>query len=165
MNITKIIGVVAAIAFATCWAGCGLPGTSSNSDSDRCPDGEVCGDGCMPTGADCCPNGEGYCDDGAICNEDNMCEGGGGGGGGGGDGVTTCGNCPGNLQCSQLVACLQSCTCYYTIDGSDGMSAWYLVRESYSETGTCYMCDQVGLDVNCTDAAEAAVNAAVAECF
>lgn len=167
-----MVGIVAVIIFAACWAGCGLTSSSSDSDSERCPDGEVCGDGCMPTGADCCPNEEGYCDDGATCNEDNMCEGGGGGGGGGGGdagdydgGYTSNCYCPGDLQCSQLVTCVQSCTCYYTINGSDGMSAWYLVRESYSDSGACYMCDQVGLGVSCNSAAQAAADAAIAECL
>lgn len=147
-------------------AGCGSSGSDSSADSssadgsstDKCPNKEVCGSGCMPTGADCCADGSGYCKSGNTCNSSNLCVassgGGGGGGGGGSGGVTTCGNCPGNLQCSQVVGCLQSCTCYYTINGSDGTSAWYLVNNA------CYMCKQNGLSISCDSAAKAAAEAA-----
>ena len=53
----------------------------SGCDADPCPGKETCGDGCMPTGADCCPNGSGYCDAGKYCGTDNMCHTSGGGGG------------------------------------------------------------------------------------
>jgi hypothetical protein len=55
---------------------------------------------------------------------------------------------------------LQSCTCYYTINGSDGSSAWYLVGSGPAGTGTCYMCAQDGLGPNCSSAANAAAAAA-----
>ncbi len=147
--------------------GLGLVGCGSLS-TDPCPDGEICGDGCMPTGADCCPNESGYCDVGETCTASNMCTssgGGDGGGGGGGSwtgGVTSNCYCPGDNQCSQIVGCLQSCTCYYTINGSDGTSAWYLVKRDYTEAGSCYMCVQEGLSPNCTGAAQSAAAAAAA---
>ena len=148
-------------------AGCGSIG--SNSSTDPCSGGDICGNGCMPTGASCCADGSGYCSNGLICNSSNHCVSSGGSSGGGSSGggngeVTTCGNCPGNLQCSQVVGCLQSCTCYYTINGSDGSSAWYLVN------GACYMCSQNGLSASCDSAAKVAAQAATAavtagQCF
>jgi hypothetical protein len=81
-----------------------------------------------------------------------------GGGGGTTSGVTTCGNCPGQLECSTIVgACIvQSCACAYVIDGSDGDSTWYLAN------GGCFMCQQNGLTTgDCTAAATAAAQAIV----
>jgi hypothetical protein len=72
--------------------------------------------------------------------------------------VTTCGNCPGQLECSTIVGnCIvQSCACFYVIDGSDGDSTWYLAN------GGCYMCQQNGLTTgDCTAAANAAAQAIV----
>jgi hypothetical protein len=82
--------------------------------------------------------------------------------GGSSKGATSNCTCPGNLQCSQKVGCLQSCTCYYTINGSDGNSAWYLVGSGPAGTGACYMCAQNGLSANCNAAADAAANAVTA---
>jgi hypothetical protein len=73
--------------------------------------------------------------------------------------VTTCGDCPGQEECSGVVECVQSCACYYTIDGSDGSSEWYLVN------GQCFMCEQDGIDTgDCTSAAQAAASAALQGC-
>jgi hypothetical protein len=72
--------------------------------------------------------------------------------------VTTCGNCPGQIECSTIVgACVvQSCACFYVIDGSDGDSTWYLAN------GGCYMCQQNGLTTgDCSAAASAAAQAIV----
>lgn len=80
------------------------------------------------------------------------------GGTGSSGGVTTCGNCPGQLECSTIVGncVVQSCGCFYTIDGSDGDSTWYLAN------GQCYMCQQNGLTTgDCTAAANAAAQAIV----
>lgn len=80
----------------------------------------------------------------------------GGGGSSSGGGVTTCGQCPGQLECSTIVGnCIvQSCACDYVIDGSDGDSTWYLAN------GQCYMCQQNGLTTgDCTAAANAAAQA------
>jgi len=138
-------------------AGCFSTGSSS---SDSCPDGDVCGNGCMPTGASCCADGSGYCDSGSTCNSSNRCVSSGGGGGGGDGSLATNCVCPGQNECSQLVACVQTCTCYYTINGSDGTSGWALVKRNYSERGTCYMCTQNGLSYTCS---QATIDAAAAE--
>lgn len=148
----KIIVCLLSLFVAAAMAGCGS--LTSSSSGDRCPDGEVCGDGCMPTGADCCADGSGFCEDGEICNSSNQCvaDGGGGGGGGGGSytgGYTSNCYCPGDLQCSGLIWCIQTCTCYYTINGSDGTSMWYLVKKSLGDSGSCYMCRQDGLSSFC----------------
>jgi hypothetical protein len=51
---------------------------------------------------------------------------------------------------------VQSCACFYVIDGSDGDSTWYLAN------GGCYMCQQNGLTTgDCTAAANAAAQAIV----
>ncbi len=68
------IVVVAAFLALFAVTGCDLlPETSA------CDEGWTsCGsDGCMPAGADCCPNGNGYCDGGKYCGSDNMCHTGG----------------------------------------------------------------------------------------
>ena len=77
-------------------------------------------------------------------------------GGGTSGGVTTCGNCPGQLECSTITGTcvVQSCACYYVINGSDGDSSWYLAN------GQCFMCQQNGL--NTGDCSAAATNAAQA---
>jgi len=83
---------------------------------------------------------------------------GGSSGGGSSGGVTTCGNCSGQLECSTIVGkcVVQSCACFYTIDGSDGDSTWYLAD------GGCYMCQQNGLTTgDCTAAANAAAQAII----
>lgn len=72
--------------------------------------------------------------------------------------VTTCGNCPGQLECSTIVGtcAVQSCACYYVINGSDGDSSWYLAN------GQCFMCQQNGLNTgDCTAAANNAAQAIV----
>jgi hypothetical protein len=82
----------------------------------------------------------------------------GAGGGGTTTGVTTCGNCPGQLECSTIVGncVVQSCACDYVIDGSDGDSSWYLAN------GQCFMCAQNGLTTgDCSAAATAAAQAIV----
>ena len=113
----------------------------------------------MPTGADCCPDGEHYCDDGEVCNSDNQYVSDGGGGGDYDGGYTSNCYCPGDLQCSGLIWCVQTCTCYYTINGSDGTSSWALVKRSLGDTGSCYMCRQDGLASYCD---ESTLNAAAA---
>lgn len=73
-------------------------------------------------------------------------------------GVTTCGNCPGQIECSTIVGkcVVQSCTCSYVIGGSDADSSWYLAN------GSCFMCQQSGLVTgDCTAAASAAAQAIV----
>ncbi len=73
-------------------------------------------------------------------------------------GVTTCGNCPGQLECSTITGkcVVQSCACFYTIDGSDADSSWYLANDG------CFMCQQNGLVTgDCTAAADAAARAVV----
>ena len=81
----------------------------SGCDADPCPGKETCGDGCMPTGADCCPNGSGYCDAGKYCGTDNMCHTSGGGGGGG----NTCAanTCISNLCSPGLWCCPSGHSC------------------------------------------------------
>lgn len=84
--------------------------------------------------------------------------GGSGGGSAPGGGVTTCGNCPGQLECSTSTGqCVpESCACFYVIDGSDGDSSWYLAN------GACFMCEQDGLTTgDCSAAATAAAQAVV----
>lgn len=79
-----------------------------------------------------------------------------GGGSSSSAGVTTCGNCPGQLECSTVTgACVvQSCACFYTVAGSDADSSWYLAGNS------CFMCQQNGLVTgDCTAAANAAAQA------
>jgi hypothetical protein len=73
-------------------------------------------------------------------------------------GVTTCGNCPGQLECSTLTGkcVVQSCACFYTVNGSDADSSWYLAN------GSCFMCGQNGLNTgDCTAAADSAAQAIV----
>jgi hypothetical protein len=77
---------------------------------------------------------------------------------GGSGGVTTCGVCPGQLECSTVVAncVVRSCGCFYTINGSDGSSEWYLAN------GQCFMCAQNGINTgDCTAAANAAAQAII----
>jgi hypothetical protein len=73
-------------------------------------------------------------------------------------GVTTCGNCPGQLECSTITGkcAVQSCACYYVVNGSDADSSWYLAN------GSCFMCQQNGLVTgDCTAAANAAAQVIV----
>jgi hypothetical protein len=73
-------------------------------------------------------------------------------------GATTCGNCPGQLECSTITGkcVVQSCACSYVIDGSDADSSWYLANNS------CFMCSQNGLVTgDCSAAADAAAQAIV----
>ncbi len=103
----------------------------------------------------------------ASASSGNASSGGGGGasataGGGGvsssGGGITTCGNCPGQLECSTSTGkCfVQSCACFYTVAGSDADSSWYLANDG------CFMCQQNGLVTgDCAAAADAAARAVV----
>jgi hypothetical protein len=43
---------------------------------DKCPGEEVCGSGCMTTGASCCPDGEHFCASPYTCSASNTCTGG-----------------------------------------------------------------------------------------
>jgi hypothetical protein len=71
--------------------------------ADPCPGKEICGSGCMPTGASCCPDGEHYCDGGYSCGTDNLCH----AGGGGTCPVNTCIN---NLCSPGLWCCTTACS-------------------------------------------------------
>lgn len=69
-------------------------GTGSNGcDANRCcqpgcgSGQKSCGNGCIPSDADCCSNGN-YCNAGTYCTVDGRCETSSGGGGGGGGGAT-----------------------------------------------------------------------------
>ena len=72
--------------------------------------------------------------------------------------VATCGNCPGQLECSTITGkcAVQSCACSYVIDGSDADSSWYLANDG------CFMCRQNGLVTgDCSAAADAAAQAII----
>ena len=89
--------VAACLALGLSLAGC--------EPTDKCPGKEVCGSGCMPTGASCCPDGKHYCDGGYYCGTDNACHSGGGGGG------ATCpvNTCINNLCETGLWCCTTGC--------------------------------------------------------
>ena len=151
-RLQKLSALFAFLAMATL-AGCG-------ADSASCPSGQtLCGSGCMPTGNDCCPDGLHNCNAGTTCNSTStQCIASSGTGGSGststsGGGTTNtsggaCG-CGGNLQCSQWISgtsCnVQSCTCYYQLNGSDTMKLYY-----HSSDGACFECS----GSNCTAAAQ-----------
>jgi hypothetical protein len=51
---------------------------------------------------------------------------------------------------------VQSCACFYVINGSDGDSSWFLAN------GGCFMCEQNGLNTgDCSAAATAAAQALI----
>lgn len=54
-------------------------GGGGGDAGDKCPGQKVCGSGCMPTSASCCPDGAHYCDGGKTCNSSNQCVSGSGG--------------------------------------------------------------------------------------
>lgn len=135
------------------WSYCGLCTTSQ--ECRYCPAGKCASD---PCGATCDGSGgfgpvggsSGGSSSGSTASSSS--------GGSTSGGVTTCGNCPGQLECSTIVGncVVQSCACSYVIDGSDGDSTWYLAN------GQCFMCQQSGLTTgDCTPAATAAAQAIV----
>jgi len=61
----KILALIIVLVFASLVGGCIVP-------VDQCPWQEVCGNGCMPVGANCCGSNE-YCDPGFLCGPSNTC--------------------------------------------------------------------------------------------
>jgi len=65
-----------------------------------------------------------------------------------------CGTCSGNLQCSGWISgpnCnVQSCACYFTLNGSDTWKEYYRTSDNQ-----CYQCSTTG--TTCTAAAQAVV--------
>jgi hypothetical protein len=90
---------------------------------EKCPGEKECGNGCAPTSASCCPDGDHYCDAPYTCGSDNMCHGSGGGGGGGGCGCGT--QCNSNGICCPRgwYGCKNMCYSSYNAMLSAGCSS------------------------------------------